>query len=418
MDYNYDYSAFIKKHIVPVHSIKRSDNVFVNLFCYTYKYFYSVISFFARKIYYRKGQIDKHKIIVATFNYRYSCNPKYIINEILRQKLPFDIVWVVNPENPSQEDFPPEIRTVPYGSFEMFEEMNSAGIWLDNSITFVWHGMPKKKEQLYLNTWHGSMGIKKITGNKLWILRSKACHKVTDYCITNSLYEENIFHATLWKGVPCLRFGHPRNDILFQREIHPLLRNNFLNRYGISLSNVKLLLFAPTFRDDGNMNWFNLDFYSLKQQVERSFGGNWIFLLRLHYKNRSQFNCISSNDWMIDITDYPDMQEILSIIDMGITDYSSWAYDYLLTFRPLFIYAPDIDQYNLDRGLYYPLSSTPFSVSTNQVELHNAIADFNQQRYSENVHSFLKEKGCYEDGSASKHVVDFIKKTTYNTSSV
>ena len=91
------------------------------------------------------------------------------------------------------------------------------------------------------------------------------------------------------------------------------------------------------------------------------------------------------------------------------TDYSSWIYDFLLTKRPGFIYAQDIDKYYNERGFYFSLYDTPFSVATNNTELIENIMQFDPVVYQSNVQKFLEEKGCIEDGNASLRMAKKIK---------
>ena len=98
------------------------------------------------------------------------------------------------------------------------------------------------------------------------------------------------------------------------------------------------------------------------------------------------------------------------IIDVGITDYSSWAYDYILAKRPLFIYAPDLKRYDQSRGFYYPLDTTPFSIAMDNLELEENILNFKEQEYLRRIDLFLQEKGCVEDGHACERIVSLIKK--------
>lgn len=103
------------------------------------------------------------------------------------------------------------------------------------------------------------------------------------------------------------------------------------------------------------------------------------------------------------------MQELIAIADIAITDYSSWIYDFVLLRKPGFIYATDIDHYNNERGFYYSLESTPFPVATTNEELMTNIIQFDQIIYENRVEEFLREKGCCEDGNASKRVVEKIQ---------
>lgn len=358
----------------------------------------------ARRIVYRKGPVDDHKIFVMTFDNAYTCNPKYIVEELLRREAPVQIVWAV--PKAKAKKFPAGVKVVTLRSYAMFQEMASSKIWIDNALNCVWDGMPKKKEQIYINTWHGSMGIKRLSGNKVWMFRARRCNKVTNYCISNSIFEENVYRETFWSNAEYLRYGHPRNDILFARRKEEF-REKVTEYFELS-PEVKILLYAPTFRDDGNMDWLNINYKAVKEAMEQRFGGEWVILARMHFKNRSRKTALCGEDWLKNASGYPDMQELLAAVDAGITDYSSWAYDYVLTRNPLFIYAVDIEKYNGTRGFYYPLETTPFPIATYNEQLVQNILDFDDSVYQKKVTEFLEEKGCAEDGHASERVVDKI----------
>lgn len=374
----------------------------------------NLIGKLARKMAYRKGKVVRNKVFVMTYDDTYSCNPKYIVEELLRRKLPLDIVCVTpEDEHADVSAFPMNVRLVQRKSFEMFEEMASARIWIDNALSCVWYGMPKKKDQVYFNTWHGSMGIKKLGGPPSWLKRAKKCNALTDYCITNSQFEENVFRSTFWPGVSFLPFGHARNDILFDVMKRAEIRQEVCSALHIEDPESRLFLYAPTFRDDKNMSWFDVDFAEVKKSLEQRFGGSWTILVRMHYKNRTVLaGRLPETEWLVDATAYSDMQKLMAAVDAGMTDYSSWAYDYILTGRPLFLYAPDVKKYDQERGFYFPLESTPFPLAYNGEELLDAIRTFDETEYLRKVEVFLKDKGCYEDGHACERIADKIEELT------
>ena len=367
-----------------------------------------IIGVISKKIFYSHNKVQNNKIFVMTYNNQYCDNEKYIVEEILRQKLPVDVVWAAPKKGLRPERFPREVRTVKRGTFEMFEEQATAKIWFDNALNCVWFDMPKKKSQVYINTWHGSMGIKRLGGNENWLKRAARCKSTTDYCTTNSVFEEDVFRTTFWPNTEFMKIGHPRNDILINKDVYPEIRKRVEEELEIP-EGKKIALYAPTFRDDGDLSCFNLDYEEMRQALERKFGGEWIILIRLHFKNVKSASKIKKNDNMIDASKYFDMQELMAAADIGITDYSSWAYDFILTSRPLFIYATDIEKYNTDRGFYYPLESTPFPIATDNSEMIKNIEEFDESSYLERVEQFLNEKGCYETGNASAAVVEKIK---------
>lgn len=351
-----------------------------------------------------------------TYQNDYVCNPKYIAEEILRQNLPYDLVWVVKKDKLNPK-FPKGIRLVDRNSYEFYREAITAKIWIDNSINFFWEDIPKTKRQVLISTWHGSMGLKRVgkddNKNLKWVRKSERCDIDTDYCISNSEFENNVYKVTHWNTRTILEYGHPRNDILFERKKEKIecLKKEVFKKLNIS-GNVKVALYAPTFRDSHNIECYDIDYDNLIKILKRKFGGNWIVLARHHFhlwNNKVAARSINNLESVINATEYDDMQELMLIADVGITDYSSWICDFVLTGKPGFIFATDIEDYNNERGLYYPLESTPFPIATNNDELINNILNFDDTVYQKKVESFIKDKGCVEDGKASFRVVEKIK---------
>jgi CDP-glycerol glycerophosphotransferase len=227
--------------------------------------------------------------------------------------------------------------------------------------------------------------------------------------MTDSVFEEHVFRDSFWPNVKHLRIGHARNDLFFDPDKMESLRQSIHAFYKIP-SHKKIVLYAPTFRNrltDGPAA-VHADFALLQEALTNRFGGEWVVLNRLHFhdaKKRKDSDSENSPD-VIDASSYPDMQELLAAADAGITDYSSWIFDYLFTGRPAFLYAQDIQEYVNNRGFYYPLSETPFSISDCDQALAENIRNFSEESYHENVRQFLEEKGCYEKGTAARKAVD------------
>ena len=109
-----------------------------------------------------------------------------------------------------------------------------------------------------------------------------------------------------------------------------------------------------------------------------------------------------------DVTDYPDIQELLAGADVVISDYSSCIFDFALSRRPAFLYAPDREKYETERGFYYPLSETPFPVVEGPDELAAAIKYFDEDEYAESLEEFFAAKGNADDGRAASRAADII----------
>lgn len=362
--------------------------------------------------------IDKSEILFTTFQGDYTCNPKAITEELLRQEKNYRIVWGVRKTSYNNPNlFPEIIKLTERAKFPFYKEWARAKVIVVNSVDTYVRYMPKKKGQILIQTWHGSLGIKRFGKDPNWTLLSaaKRMAKKTDFIISNSHFEDSVYRDTFWENTPVWRLGHARNDILFDVPEQKENRKKIIakvQKYFNLEGNEKLVLYAPTFRNALNTNCYNIDPEPLVLTLHERFGGNWKILVRLHPTARKVAKnaaLLSGNaGYILNATSYPDIQDLMVIADAFITDYSSCIYDYVLTKRPGFIYATDISHYNNERGFYYPLEQTPFPISTNNDELLKNIKIFDENVYQEKVNKFLQEKGCMDDGYASRRIVEKI----------
>lgn len=186
-------------------------------------------------------------------------------------------------------------------------------------------------------------------------------------------------------------------------------REKFCTVFGIPIQK-NIALYAPTFRsntDYYNSNIYDLNYNNVLEALSKRFGGEWILLVRYHFKLRDIISPSTQKN-VIDVTSYYDMQVLLCAADVGITDYSSWICDYALTDNPGFLYANDIEKYVEERGFYYSLEETPFPICKTNDELASAILNFNNSDFQKKRFEFLKKRGCFETGEGAKRVVDKI----------
>ena len=373
------------------------------------------------KSFYAKLPVVDNKIIFMNYwGKSFGCNPKYILEEIKRRNLPYELVWVINgyPDD-FEKDFPTGVRFVQYKSKEFIKELASAKIWVSNhhfAKQFAL-GLTKKPEQFFIQTWHGSLGIKKIeknvktlTDEQDWEHYASESSKATDLWVSNSKFETEIYNEAFWDVKGIKELGHPRNDIFFKSEEEKtLIRKKVFETLEIP-EDKKVLLYVPTFKDTTSLSSYNIKFSKLLPVLKEKFGGDWVVVSRMHPSFRKRhYKKIKELQNTYNANNYPDIQELLVSADIAITDYSSCIFDFMLTQKPAFIYATNIKDYNIERGFYYPITSTPFPVAENNKELNENIKNFNYDEYKQRVEEFLKEKGCMEDGHASEHVVDIIE---------
>ena len=373
------------------------------------------------KILYKDLPLENNKIFVRCCFGSYCCNPKYIVEEILKQELPYKIVWMVdNRFEKFKEDFPTDkIKIVMAGTKEAEIERATSKIIIDNERAFFYpeSNTIKKEGQIYIQTWHGSLGIKKV-GAEITRLSERQCFfhhldsEQLDYLISNSTFETDLYKRYFYGYGQIIEIGHPKNDILFENDVQNI-KDKVYKFFNIS-SNKKIIIYAPTWRDDYNMKAFSLDFVKIRKAIEDRFGGEYVILNKLHPKYIMNNSKEMLKDEVIYATYYSDMQELLVSADILITDYSSCMFDFMLTNKPVFVYATDVNKYEKQRGLYYPLDTTPFPIAKNNIEMIENIKKFDIEKYIKNVDEFLKEKGCIENGHASERVVDLIKHIIQN----
>ena len=340
----------------------------------------------------------------------YKCNPKYVCEELVRRGYDGELVWMGGLSRIDRGRVPARVKCASLHGLQALRHLATAEVWVDNVsvLRFLERGLVKKPGQLYVQTWHGSMGLKRDgvdvnSPDPEAIAAMKRETPLVDYCIANSEFEAQ-FYLRKWFGDrKVMKFGHPRNDVFFHDRAP--IREKVCARLGLP-SSEKLFLYAPTFRDNCAVD-AELDVRSTLAALEDRFGGGWRFLFRPHPKAKGRGLAIGDMP-VVDVSGYDDMQELLVAADAMATDYSSCICDFLLGGRPGFIYAPDLDDYANGRGLYYPLDTTPFPLAKTSAALADAIRAFDAVRYAASREAFLSDKGCVEDGCAASRVADLI----------
>ena len=208
----------------------------------------------------------------------------------------------------------------------------------------------KKKKTIYINTWHGA-GTKKI-GN--------ACAGRHDYDLSNvdlmltqSEFENEIFIRDFKCRKESLRkIGFPRNDELFH--ITDELRAECRKELNIP-EGKKVILYAPTWRDskDGGLSYrveppINLE------KWRKEFSDNYVMLFRMH-PFTTIFN-MQYDDFARDTTSFVNLNHILAITDVLITDYSTIVYDSAVAHIPFICFGFDYERYYAERGFYFDLN--------------------------------------------------------------
>lgn len=383
---------------------------FKRLWHYVLYFLSKVIGFFI--------PIRERRILLWSYEGKqFSCNPAYITKYILEKyKGQYEIIWMFTKDKDVSR-IPKDIKIVRYGTLRHLVALNSAKFVITNSRTdYVWSLWHKKKGQKYVMTWHSSMGLKKIELDANWnypeyIAGAKKDSARCDLIFSGSKFRTEVIKRAFQYDGEILESGTPRNDIFFSSEKFVEIRKKIFVTFSIPVGK-KIVLYAPTFRKNNNLNYYKFDWGSVKKTLAQIFGYDFMLLVRLHPHmiDRELGNTVLFDDIdVINATYYDDMQELLVASDVLITDYSSSIFDFALSKKPCFLYANDTKEY--ERGTYFELSTLPFPFASNSNQLVDNIRCFNYESYLSSLNHFnLDVIGSYENGHASESFCKWMNK--------
>ena len=357
-------------------------------------------------LFFRLFPSDPKKIVgSSTKGKRYGDNPKYIADALLKMAPDLHYVWLLN--DPDTRDLPEGIRPVKNSFIRQAYELTTARVWIDSN--FKQYGFLKRKNQLYLQTWHGSYGLKKIAFDRKQnrFDRDNTLYNMqrVDLTVSNSRRTSEIFRTAFRYDGQILEAGSPRNDLFFTDKGE--CREKVDAVFGTTGKH--LLLYAPTFRSNFTLSAFDIDFERLKKVLEDVCGGEWVVLIRLHPNNiQDAAAFIQYSDHVMNASGYDNMQELLAASDLLITDYSSCMFDFVTTGKACFLYASDIMDYKQDRDTYFELEELPFPLAVNNDELEARIRDFDTVKYQKDLQALFERVGLCETGKASQETAKFI----------
>ena len=267
----------------------------------------------------------------------------------------------------------------------------------------------KRKGQFYLQTWHGT-ALKKIeadmpgdTTDYRRIVEPDS--KKIDCIISGSNYMTNLYKNSFWYNGRVEETGTPRNDIFFKKDSD--IKNKIKNQFNID-ENCKIILYAPTFRNvEIPFSLYFIDLDKFLKSITSSLHGEWRVMVRLHPdiltpQNISNLKQLCST--AIDVSFYPDMQELLYCADILVTDYSSSMFDFMYSLKPCFMYISDYQSY--DRGFYMSIHDLPFPKIMSNSNIDDVVKFFDYTEYVKNVKSFMISIGSKEDGHAAERCGD------------
>ncbi len=363
--------------------------------------------------YYRLGARsgERRRIVVYECFYGRSVSghPRALFEELSKRLPDYEHVFSVQPgfHHP-----PTGARSVLRWTREYHEQLQSAAIVISDCELHP--GFERSPNQVVVQTWHGTP-LKRIGLDidkprfRNASYQANLAHQVAQWStmLSPTADTDEIFPRAFGYQGPLLSIGNPRND----RIVNATSQARKKIRHALSLrDHQKAILFAPTFRDDshspiGYRASPGCDLSALTRVLPR----DAVVLFRAHTNIRS-----NEVPWLdqsvVNVSDYPDVQDLIVGTDVLLTDYSSTMFDWALTGKPLVLFAPDLNHYRGVRDFYYDYEATmPVPITTNQDDLADQI-ELAVNGYAYPLENFASRFAGRDDGEAAIRVVDAILK--------
>lgn len=371
--------------------------------------------------FYKKTKINEKYILYQVRDGQSMTDSPYQIFKYLIEKSEFKAfhhIWVVN-SGEKKRAYINKYKNMKNIEF-VVKESNDYLYYLSkckyviNNATFPPY-FTKKPGQVYINTWHGTplkyMGLD-IPDNLLASQNTIRNFVSADYIITPNSYTSKIFkQAYKLENIndkAILEVGYPRIDATINTNKTDMI-NYLRSKYNIS--DLPILLYSPTWRGESVNNPEDNIEDLIKTVDLLNKNTNYQVLLKVHpfiFEKAKSYTKIKP--YLVD--DSIDTNELLSVVDLLVTDYSSVFFDYLVTKKPIIFYIPDYEAYEQNRGLYLDLNTLPGPSIFDLEELVNTINNDKSlnENYKEQYDLYYEKFASLHDGNVTKRVVDHVFK--------
>jgi len=348
---------------------------------------------------------DKLILFISFGGRKFDDSPKVIYDQMIADERfnEYRLVWAFN--NPEAYELK-RGEKVKCDTFSYFKTALKARVWISNST--VERGLEfKGKNTFYFNTWHGApikkMGSDINGSNKSF--KGKGQWKV-DYFTCQGEFEQDVF-CRVFRGLNkdiARVIGLPRNDIYA----------NYSREYMLSLrkkmnipANKQVILYAPTFREYDKTSSMEVK-VSVPIEIEKwrkELGEGYILLFRAHYEVAKGLN-IQDDDFVREMSGYPQLEDLMIVSDLLISDYSSIFFDYSIMPKPMLAFCYDYERYASERGMYFDIRDWLPSAK-NEDELLKLIKSDTKDKQIAMTRKF-QQKYVTAYGSATKQSLDVI----------
>ena len=201
--------------------------------------------------------------------------------------------------------------------------------------------------------------------------------------------------------------GIPRTDVFFDKHYQEDVRERLYEEYPF-LRDKKVIMFAPTFRGNGQQSaHYPMEVLDM-EKLYKELSDEYVFLFKIHPFVKNDINIpYQYADFFYDFSSYREINDLLFITDILITDYSSVCFEYALLNKPMLFFAFDVEEYVRTRDFYYEFHS--FIPGTLVRTTEAIIEAIEKEDYKmEKIPPFVKYFFDGLDGQSSARVVNEI----------
>lgn len=366
--------------------------------------------------------IKKKTVIFESFNGKKPSDSPYAIYQALKSENPnWRCFWGIKKSYlvEAKREFP-ELQFVTRFSLQWLTTVTRANYWVFNARMPIW--LKKNKGTVYIQTWHGTplkkLGIDisnvAIPGAKTEAYKREFSEEANrwDYLIAPNQFSKEIFQRAFHYHHTFLELGYPRNDVLVTQKNNKDFIEQLKQKI-VGKTSGRVILYAPTWRDDYFISKGNYKFYMPfdLEKVTQDLGED-ILIIRPHYLVGDSIS-IAGFEKNVRVCMDEDINDLYLISDLLITDYSSVMFDFANLKRPMLFYAYDYEHYKEDlRGFYFDYNDVPGPIVKDETRLYQELDLFlkngNFTGYQEKYEIFYQRFCQWETGRSAEKIVELM----------
>ncbi len=282
--------------------------------------------------------------------------------------------------------------------------LRTAGLFVVDNAYLPVHVAQHRRKTTVVQVWHAVGALKRFgmdTARPPEEPERTFLHRNYDWVVTAGEASRLPWAAAL-RTPPqrVVALGSPRTDFFFDEAAMTRARARLVDAYP-ALGGRQVVLFAPTFRGRGRAKRGGpgLD----APRLRAALSADHVLVLKTHPNLDPGEVPTAGYDVVVDPT--TEINDLLAMTDIMVTDYSSSIFEYALLRRPLVLLAGDLDAYEVDPGLY--LGYRAEMIGTRVTDTDGVIATINEGRFDLSGYgAFIERHLAACDGAAADRFVE------------